>query len=110
MEIWLTSFLSPKLISLLPAASLILIGFLAEKHYTGRLTLFANAVALISFFYIFTELPTLLVLYINALTIIGLFSLVSYIFQFSLPKEFYQIVGIFSSVVSGFILMWGITL
>ncbi|MCB9370417.1 hypothetical protein H6501_02370 [Candidatus Woesearchaeota archaeon] len=110
MEIWMISLLGSKLITLLPAVALILIGFLAEKHYTGRLTLFANAVALISFFYVYTGLPTLLVLYINVLTLVGVLSLVSYMFQFSLPKEFYQIAGIFSSIVSGFILMWGLTL
>lgn len=110
MGIWLLNLLGSKIITVLPAVALIFVGFLAEKHYTGRLTLFANAIALVSFFYSFAILPTWLIFYINALTIVGCLSLVSYIFKFPLPKEFYSMAGIFSSIVSGIILLWGLTL
>ena len=108
--IWITKLVGTNIFEILPAAALIAIGFLAEKHYTGRLTLFANAVALISFFHDKANLPNLIIVYINILTLVGILALTSYAFKFKLPKEFYSLGGIFSSVISGIILLWGLTL
>jgi hypothetical protein len=71
MEIWLVQWLPKSLLLLLAPVSLIIIGFLVEKYYTGRITLFANAMALVSFFSAFQNIPTIVILYINFATILG---------------------------------------
>jgi hypothetical protein len=110
MELLLTTFLSDQLLAILPVLALIVIGAIVETSYVSRTAIFSNAIALNSFYYTFTNLPVWLTLYINLLTIAGIISLLSYMTKKSLPKEFYQVSGLFSSVVSGFVLLYGLGL
>ncbi len=110
MEIWLSQFLSPSILDILPAITLIVVGVLVEKYYVGRIAILSNAVALTTYYYKFENLSNALILYINILTIFGILSLISYAFKIKLPKDFYFIAGIFSSVISGLILLGGIVL
>ncbi|WMW25850.1 hypothetical protein RE474_03795 [Methanolobus sediminis] len=110
MEIILTSFLPNQALDILPSISLIFVGVIVETHYVSRIAIFANAVALTSFYYTFTALPLWLVLYVNALTVAGILSILSYMSKKSLPTEFYQISGLFSSVISGLVLLYGLSL
>jgi hypothetical protein len=110
MELILTNILSNHVLDILPALSLIFVGAIVERYYVGRIAIFSNAIALTSFYYTYTSLPLWLSLYINLLTIAGILSLLSYMSKKSLPAEFYQVSGIFSSVVSGFVLLYGLGL
>lgn len=110
MEIWISQILTPEVMQILPAITLIIVGLIVEKKYVGRIAILTNAVALSTFFYSISNLPLWIILYINVLTIFGLIALVSYAFKIKLPKEFYFIAGIFSSAISGALLIWGITL
>jgi hypothetical protein len=110
MAIWLAGLLPVRALEVLPAFTLIGLGLLVEKYYVSRITLISNAVALTTYFYRFENLNPWLVLYINILTIVGIVSLVSYLFEWKLSKDFYFVTGIFSSVVSGAILLYGLSL
>ncbi|MFC1697106.1 hypothetical protein ACFL1H_02135 [Nanoarchaeota archaeon] len=110
MAIWLVQILPKQIILLLGPISLILVGYIAEKYYIGRITLFANAMALITFFAFIEIIPWIIVLYINVATIIGIIGLASYAFKYKLAQEFYTFGTIFSSVITGGILLYGLFL
>jgi hypothetical protein len=95
------------LLPLIAPASLILIGVLVEKQYVGRMSIFANSIALISFFGNFEYLPDWLSAYITCATIWGVIGLVSYMKKedISLPEAYYVIGYIFSSIPVGLILL-----
>lgn len=109
-NIWISQVLPLQLIEVLPALTLIIIGLIVEKRYVGRIAIFANSIALSTFFYKIPDLPTWTIWYINILTIFGIVALFSYAFKIKLPKHFYWSAGIFSSVISGILLFWGVTL
>jgi len=109
MQIWLVQWLPKGLLLLLAPISLIIIGFLVEKYYTGRITLFANAMALVSFFSAFQNIPNLVILYINFATILGIIGLISYAIKHPLLEAYYHIGKIASSIVTGIVILWGAT-
>lgn len=101
---------SNDLISLLGPLSLIAIGLLVEKQYTGRISLFANAIALISFFgplSITKSIPFGILLYINILTILGIIGIFSYSFKIRLVEVYYKIGTLFGAIITGIILLYG---
>lgn len=109
MNIWLVQYVPENLLLLLGPISLMVIGYLVEKYYTGRITLFANAVALVTYFYRFQNLPFLVVLYINIATILGVVGLISYAIKYPLFEAYYHIGKYFSSAITGIVLLWGAT-
>ncbi len=90
---------------LLPTFSLIAVGYLVETHYVGRISVFSNAIALGTYFYNYENLPFLLSAYINILTVAGLIAVFSYASKKSLPDDFYRLSKIFSSIISGIIIL-----
>ena len=110
MKIWLIQFLPKEVILLAGPVSLIIIGFLVEKYYTGRITLFANAIALVSFFWPIQNIPFLTILYINIATILGIVGLISYALRHPLFEAYYHIGKYFSSAITGLVLLHGLTL
>ena len=109
MEIWLVQFVPKSIFLLLAPLSLMVIGFLAEKYYTGRITLFANAMALVSFFGFFQNIPVPVIIYINFTTILGIIGLISYAVKYPLIEGYYHIGKLASSVITGIVLFWGAT-
>lgn len=110
VQIWLAEILPMKIIEILPALTLIIVGLIVEKYYVSRIAIVTNAVALSTFFVKVKSTPIAIIWYINILTILGIIALFSRFFKISLPKEFYTIAGIFSSLISGVILLYGIKL
>jgi hypothetical protein len=109
MQIWLVNWLPKEIFLLLAPISLMVIGFLVEKYYTGRITLFANAMALVSFFGVFTNIPTVVVIYINLATVLGIIGLISYAVKHPLIEAYYHVGKLVSSVITGVVLLWGAT-
>ncbi len=107
MEIWIAQFLPKALILALPAITLIVVGLIVEKNYVGRISLLTNAVALSTFFAFIENLNFWIILYINILTVFGIIALISRAFKIKLSKHFYFMAGVFSSVISGVLLLWG---
>ncbi len=105
--IWLVQILPKEFILLLAPISLMVIGFLVEKYYTGRITMFANAMALVSFFAFFENIPFLVVLYINIATVLGIVGLISYVLKHPLLEAYYHVGRIVSSVITAMVILWG---
>lgn len=110
MSILVAQIFPVQFMEVLPALTLILIGLIVEKRYVGRIAIFANAIALSTFFYKIPSLPLWTIWYINILTIFGIIALISYATKTKLPKEFYFMAGVFSSIISGILIIWGMTL
>ncbi len=107
-QIWLIDLLPASMVSLLGPISLIIVGLLVEKYYTGRITLFTNAIALVLFFQNVTTIPIWIIWYINIATVLGVLGLISYAFKFPLIEQYYHIGTIFSSAITGLILLTNI--
>ncbi|MFT4309096.1 MAG: hypothetical protein ACMXYL_01255 [Candidatus Woesearchaeota archaeon] len=107
MNIWLLDLLPYSFFHLLAPLSLILIGYLVEKHYTGRVTMFANAIALVTFFGIYEIVPPIIILYTNIVTLLGVVGIISYTFKFKLFESYYTAGKIASSIITGLVIIWG---
>jgi hypothetical protein len=94
---------------------LILIGYLVERKFVSRISLFANSIAINTFFlsrrYIFDTYP-ILQLYADIGLIWGLIGIFKYYEYFhnrnysGLPKWFYNIGWLWSSIVVGILLLF----
>ena len=105
MRIWLLNILPEQLILLLAPLSLIAIGIAVETKYTGRVTLFANAIALVAFFSSFETLPGWALWYTNLMTLLGIVGFVSYAIKQPLFEMYYHVGKIGSSVVTGIVIV-----
>ncbi|MBT4824283.1 hypothetical protein HN695_02335 [Candidatus Woesearchaeota archaeon] len=105
MDIWLLKLLSPSILRILAPLALILIGFLVEKHYTGRITMFANAIALVTFFMMFDQIPKWAIIYTNLVTALGVVGILSYALKWRLFEAYYTFGKLASSVVTGLIIL-----
>jgi len=96
----------PKIISYIGLIGLIIAGIAEFRQgHIGRLGIAANAFLLWQiFFNVFTQLPIWFQWYLNIGTLFAIIAIPSYLFKFSLPKEFYQIsfilYGSFSIIIA----------
>ena len=102
--LWITHVLPAWLLQRLGALSLVAVGLLVEKHYVGRITTFANTIA-INIHAAYTTSPWWLVWYANIGLIVGMIALASYASRESLPGWFYAIGFIYSSAVVGLLIL-----
>lgn len=105
MGIWMIDFFSREFILVLAPLSLIAIGLVVETKYTGRVTLFANAMALVSFFATLSSVPTWAIWYTNIMTILGFIGFVSYAVKQPLFEMYYHIGKIGSSIIAGLVIL-----
>jgi hypothetical protein len=109
MDLWFPELINPKYFNIITPLILIYIGYKVEKHYTGRVAIFANTIALNIFFStIPTHLNEWLVLYLNVGLIFGVIALISYEFLISLSSIFYALGAVYSSIVAGILLLYGL--
>jgi len=88
------------------AASLILLGYLAEKKFVSRISIFANGIALNINYLPFSKiLPFYLGLYLDAGLLLALASVISYASNTTMPKWFYQLGWLYSSVAAGLLIL-----
>ncbi|MFA6888037.1 MAG: hypothetical protein WC254_00915, partial [Candidatus Woesearchaeota archaeon] len=80
-QMWIATLFPVGLLQILPAITLIAIGWIVEVKYTSRITLFANAIALSTYFYQFQNLKVWIIYYINFVTILGIIAIISYILK-----------------------------
>ena len=99
----LVNYLSPKMLWWLPIIGLIIVGYLVERRYVSRPSLFANMIALNFGFYGFISgssiIQSVAKWYVNISVIIGLVAILSYMNKHnsSLPNWFYTIGWFYSS-------------
>ena len=88
-DLMLLDLLPPLLIQNLSVFGLIVVGFLVEKQYVSRPSIFANAIAINVHVNQKGLPPEWLVWYANFALIAGIISICSYAIDESLPSEFY---------------------
>ncbi|NHN46396.1 hypothetical protein G9464_02110 [Halostella sp. JP-L12] len=92
---------------LLPELSLLLIGYVVEKHYVSRVTCFTNVLALNVHFLTIGESGFWLGLYADLGLLLGIWGFIHYFYQESLSKDYYQISHVgYSSLVVGAIILY----
>lgn len=92
---------------LLPELSLLLIGYVVEKHYVSRITCFTNVLALNVHFLTIGESGFWLGLYADFGLLLGIWGFLHYLDHESLSKDYYQISHIgYSSLVVGAIILY----
>ena len=110
MVFWFQAIVPPKLINLITPLTLMIVGIYVEKHFIGRMTTFANVLALNIFFYSFQTIPTWLIWYLNIGIIFAVFGFTTYVMKESLPQAYYTLSIPYCSIVSGLVLLYGLTL
>lgn len=85
--------------------ALILIGFLVEKQFVGRTSLFANSVAVNVHFYQNPTFEPLLIWYANIGLLVGGIAIISYATEESLPSEFYTLAWAYSAIAAGVVIL-----
>jgi hypothetical protein len=93
------------LIQKLGPLGFIVIGYLVEKKFVGRIPTFSNALAINLHVYTINNPPQILVWYANIGIIIGVLALISYGVRQPLSRFFYFISWAYSSIIVGFIIL-----
>lgn len=103
----LIDLLPTPLAALIPELSLLLIGYVVEKHYVSRVTCFTNVLALNVHFLTIGESGLWLGLYADFGLLLGAWGFLHYMEQESLSKDYYQVSHIgYSSLVVGAIILY----
>ena len=103
----LIDLLPTSLAALIPELSLLLIGYVVEKHYVSRVTCSTNVLALNVHFLTIGESGLWLGLYADFGLLLGAWGFLHYLEQESLSKDYYQVSHIgYSSLVVGAIILY----
>jgi hypothetical protein len=90
----------------LSSLMLIIVGLASEKHFIGRLTTFANSMALDVFFVGYGFTPWWIVLYIGFGTLLGFLGLLAYVSDESLGDWYYNMtLVLYSSFTAGIVML-----
>ena len=101
---WISFIPSDWIASIAPIA-LIIAGFLIEKHYVARPSIFLNAVALnLRLFYV-PNSYWVIALYANIGIILGIIAVVSYSGKRHLPGSYYTLSYLYNSVFIGILVL-----
>ncbi len=92
----------------LTEASLLILGFAAEKYYVSRLSSFSNAIALLVHFLSQDQTGPFLTAYVDIAIVLGVVGLLAYLRESSLPSTYYDLsYFLFSSVNVGLVIAFG---
>ena len=100
--------LPPKYYLLIAPIALMVAGFLVEKKFVGRITVFSNSMALVAFFIPLNNVPVLLKLFINFAIILGIIGAWKYYNNESLDSRYYNLAKYVSTIITGIILLIGV--
>jgi hypothetical protein len=104
--LWISKLLPSNLIQKLGPLSLVIVGYLVEKKFIGRTSIFSNTIAVnVHVFYV-NNAPWFLVLYANMGLLMGFIALMAYAEFKSLQAWFYNASWLYSSVVVGLIILF----
>ncbi len=110
---WISIVIPSAYIQYLAPVSLILVGYLAERHYVDRIPIFTNSIALnILFYYSQSNLlyfgslfMSVFEWYANIGIIMGLIAVISYASNGKQSKTYYTIAWAYSSIVVGLLMV-----
>lgn len=100
MSLWISS-LPVSVVGILGPISLLVVGFLVERRFISRMTIFTNSIALNLMAFGLANPPFYLVSYANIGLLLGVIALISYAAQKSMSKLFYLIGWLYCSIVVG---------
>lgn len=125
--LWLT-VLNSTMLNLLTPLSLVFVGYLVERKYVGRISLFSNALAINLHFYLIHTTNPYLITYGDCAFAFGLIAIISYVYWWltieeyedfwgnvvtensdsyiPLPTMYYKTAYLFSSVVVGLLILF----
>ena len=100
-------FIPESIAVLIPALSLLVIGYVVEEHYVGRITCFSNVMALNVHYLTIGEAGLLLQIHGILGLALGVRGLWAYVLRESCSKTYYEVVHLlYSSIVVGTILLY----
>lgn len=104
MNLFIESVIPVEMIKLVAPFVWIIIGHVVEKRFVGRISCFANTLALNLFFY-GQEIGRFLSLYVNIGFFVGIFCFLAYAAKLKQNKYFYMALWGYSSVIVGLIML-----
>src|SRR3989344_86170 len=111
MELWFLNLLQriglTSIVSLIGPISLMVAGWLEKKHYTPRIAVFTNSMALVEVYRNFNNVPELLALFVNIAPFIGILFAWSYHTRKKLSDNTYKLARIYSTLVTALIILYG---
>jgi hypothetical protein len=109
MNVIFQSLISENALRFITPFLLVIIGIVVETRYVNRVAMFTNAAALYIFYHPI-NMSYGLGVFVNFAILIGIVGGVTRILKISLFAAFYQIAWIISSVVTGILLLYGLSL
>lgn len=86
--------------------SLIIIGYLVERNFVGRIAIFSNSLALNLHVYALQTTNPLLIWYANIGILFGIVALLTYAIRMSVHSIFYKIAWFYASFIVGFVVIF----
>ena len=102
-DLWV-SILPAILVNKLGPISLLVIGYLVEKNFVGRIATFSNSLAINLYVFMLINPSPILIWYANIGIIMGLLAIATYRRQ-SLSQYFYYLSWAYCSIVVGVIIL-----
>ena len=100
MALWMSGLL-PGIVRLIAPASLIIIGWIIERKFVGRISIFANTIAINIFAFYLPNPLIYFIWYCNIGLIFGIIALISRALEIRMPGLFYDFSWIYSSIAVG---------
>jgi hypothetical protein len=106
--------LPQNIVGIISPAVLLIVGFLVERNFVGRIATFTNSLA-INLAYYGKDLASIggwqtpLIIYLNIGLIMGIISIISYNQGISLGSIFYSLSWVYSSIVAGAVVLLATT-
>ena len=95
-------------VPLIGPISLIIAGWLVEKHYTPRIAVFTNSMALVEVYKNLSNVSPLLSIFINIAPFIGIFFAYSYYTRSKLSDNTYKLARVYSTLVTALVILYGL--
>jgi hypothetical protein len=103
--LWISLLLPPFIIMKLGLLSLMLIGYLVERKFVGRVAAFSNAMAINLHLFTTNYPDQMLILYANIGLLIGVAAIITYALRIHMPWWFYKLTWLYHSALVGIIIL-----
>ena len=112
MELWFLSILQKiglnLIVPLIGPISLMIAGWLVEKHYTSRIAVFTNSMALVEVYKNLNNVPELVALFVNDAPFVGIIFAWSYYTKKKFSDGTYKSARIYSTLVTALVIIYGL--
>ena len=110
MGLWILNLISNESLLTITPWILLIVGFLVEKHFVGRVTTFTNTLAINIHFSSISNLASFWIFYANIGLLFGIVAIISYSvsvagYRLGLPNWYYQSNWAFCSIIIGILLL-----